>query len=196
MVYNYTKPRGPVAAMYSSPGPCYGLPSLIGQQKHDPRSVHSKGPAYPFGVRHTGGRNDCSPGPCYLPDRKIFRDGKDGTPQYTLHDRTKAVASFKTPGPGTYKPESAGPTSKHMPPAYSFGTRHLHRTTDNTPGGQIIHDRTLPLYITTIIVFAIAKLYNLSWRFFFTYVCFNIIFIYFYLFVFTKTFIKSCLQQN
>ena len=50
--YNYTKPRGPVAAMYSSPGPCYALPGLVGQPNHDPRSVHNKGPSYPFGIRH------------------------------------------------------------------------------------------------------------------------------------------------
>jgi hypothetical protein len=65
MVYNYTKPRGPIAAMYSSPGPCYGLPGLVGQKTHDPRSLHNKGPAYPFGVRHGKFKDDCSPGPCY-----------------------------------------------------------------------------------------------------------------------------------
>ena len=31
MVYEYTKPRMPIAAMYASPGPCYGLPSLVGR---------------------------------------------------------------------------------------------------------------------------------------------------------------------
>lgn len=42
-MYDYTRPRGPIAAMYSSPGPCYGLPGLVGQREHDPRSVHFKG---------------------------------------------------------------------------------------------------------------------------------------------------------
>ena len=42
-MYEYTKPRKPIAAMYNSPGPCvYGLPTLVGREKHDPRSVHSK----------------------------------------------------------------------------------------------------------------------------------------------------------
>ena len=50
--YNYTKPRGPVAAMYGSPGPCYALPGLVGQPNHDPRSVHNMAPSYPFGIRH------------------------------------------------------------------------------------------------------------------------------------------------
>lgn len=134
MVYNYTKPRGPIAAMYSSPGPCYGLPTLVGQPGHDPRSVHQKGPAYPFGVRHGKWADSCSPGPCYLPDRKIYRTGRDGTPHYSLYSRSREHTGFKTPGPGAYAPESSGPTSKRMPPAYSFGARHRSRSSDDTPG--------------------------------------------------------------
>ena len=71
--YNYTRPRQPIAAMFSSPGPCYGLPSLVGQQNHDIRSVHQKYPAWNFGIRHGKFRDDCSPGPCYFPDSKIYR---------------------------------------------------------------------------------------------------------------------------
>ena len=95
MVYNYTKPRGPVAAMYSSPGPCYALPGLVGQIGHDPRSVHFKGPAYAFGIRHGKFSDDCSPGPCYFPDAKIYRDGRDGTPHYSLYGRHQELTSFK-----------------------------------------------------------------------------------------------------
>lgn len=134
MVYNYTKPRGPIAAMYSSPGPCYGLPSLVGQPNHDPRSSHARGPAYAFGVRHGALSDDCSPGPRYLPDSKIYRNGKDGTPHYSLYSRPKDLQGAENPGPGAYAPEAAGPNGKRMPPAYSFGTRHPNRSTDNTPG--------------------------------------------------------------
>ena len=74
MVYKYTRPRGRIAAMDSSPGPCYALPSLMGQSHHDPRSAHTRGPAFAFGTRHrheeAGG---ASPGPCYLPDTKMYR---------------------------------------------------------------------------------------------------------------------------
>ena len=62
MVYKYTKPRGPLAATYSSPGPCYGLPGLVGQQHHDPRSLYCRGPAFVFGTRHSGLTADSSPG--------------------------------------------------------------------------------------------------------------------------------------
>lgn len=133
MVYNYTKPRGPIAAMYSSPGPAYKLPGLVGQPEHDPRSTHQREPAYPFGVRHGKFADDCSPGPCYYPDAKIFRDGKDGTPHYSLYARQKDLTAFKTPGPGAYKPETAGPTAHFHHPQYSFGTRHRNRRTDNVP---------------------------------------------------------------
>lgn len=134
MVYNYTKPRGPIAAMYSSPGPCYGLPGLVGQKSHDPRSLHNKGPAYPFGIRHGKFRDDCSPGPCYLLNPKVYKDGTDGTPHYSLYGRQRDSTQFKVPGPGAYSPEKVGPTAHYRHPAYSFGIRHKNRRTDNTPG--------------------------------------------------------------
>ncbi|KAL3884126.1 hypothetical protein ACJMK2_030348 [Sinanodonta woodiana] len=136
MVYNYTKPRGPIAAMYSSPGPCYALPGLVGQKTHDPRSVHTKQPAFPFGIRHGKFADDCSPGPRYLPDSKILRDGKDGTPHYSLYSRPKDGTQFKTPGPGSYSPEHSGPTAQFRHPQYSFGIRHRNRRTDNTPAAN------------------------------------------------------------
>ncbi|XP_059141490.1 outer dense fiber protein 3-like [Physella acuta] len=129
-----TRPRGPIAAMYNSPGPCYGLPTLVGQPGHDFRSVHPKKPAWVFGIRHGKFQDDCSPGPCYLPKEKYYRDGPDGTPHYSLHDRHKDLTSFKTPGPGAYKPESAGPNAFKSAPKYSFGLRNRNRKCDNTPG--------------------------------------------------------------
>lgn len=133
-VYKYTRPRAPIAAMYSSPGPCYDLPRLVGQRSHDPRSVHYKGPAWAFGIRHGKFRDDCSPGPCYLPGSKMYRDGKDGTPHYSLYGRNRDLNPFSVPGPGAYSPEATGPSGKGMPPAYSFGLRHKARRTDQTPG--------------------------------------------------------------
>jgi len=135
MVYKYTKPRGSIAAMYSSPGPCYGLPGLVGQQYHDPRSSYYRGPAYPFGVRHTGLTCDSSPGPCYLLDPKTYRDGRDRSPHYSLSARHRDQRIFQTPGPGAYRPEASAPTTRQpSPPAYSFGTRHLSHSADSTPG--------------------------------------------------------------
>lgn len=129
-----TRPRMPIAAMYNSPGPCYALPPLVGQPNHDSRSEHTKKPAWIFGIKHGRMSDDCSPGPCYLPTQKCYRDGLDGTPHYSLFDKAKDIAQFNTPGPGAYVPESSGPTTKFQAPKFSFGTRHRHRRTDNTPG--------------------------------------------------------------
>ena len=107
MVYNYTKPRGPIAAMYSSPGPCYGLPGLVGQKSHDPRSVHNKGAAYPFGVRHGKFRDDCSPGPCYYPKDPAITP----TPRCT---GTETTAPPTTPFTAAKRME---PCSKCLAPA-------------------------------------------------------------------------------
>lgn len=131
--YKYTRPRAPIAAMFSSPGPCYGLPGLVGQQNHDSRSVHRKYPGWHFGIRHGKFRDDCSPGPCYFPDSKIYRDGKDGTPHYSLYSRSADLNRFSAPGPGAYSPEATGPSGKKNNPAYSFGIRHRNRKTDQTP---------------------------------------------------------------
>lgn len=144
MVYQYTKPRGPIAAMYSSPGPCYALPGLVGQNTHDPRSEHNKGPAYPFGIRHGKFKDDCSPGPCYNPNPKFTREGPDGTPHYSLYARQKDVQQFQTPGPGAYSPESSGPTASYRHPTFQFGIRHRNRRTDNTPAPN---NYTLPFMI-------------------------------------------------
>lgn len=133
MVYQYTKARGPIAAMYSSPGPCYALPGLVGQSTHDPRSIHAKGPAFPFGVRHGKFADDCSPGPCYLPNPKIYRNGVDGTPVYSVSGRQKEGTMFNTPGPGQYSPEKIGPSGKIQAPSYSFGTRLRPHSSEGTP---------------------------------------------------------------
>ena len=133
MVYNYTRPRRPVAAMFSGPGPAYGLPGLMGKRHHDPRSVHTVGPAYPFGVKHGRWKDDCSPGPAYHPGSKTYRDGRDGTPAYSLSDRPKTAPANNFPGPAAYSPEKTGEQGYYRVPAYSFGGRNKHRKTDATP---------------------------------------------------------------
>ncbi|KAL8606765.1 hypothetical protein ACOMHN_049594 [Nucella lapillus] len=136
MVYNYTIPRAPIAAMYSSPGPCYGLPTLVGQiaHPHDPRSVHFKNPAYTFGLKPPLKSNDFSPGPKYLPNRKMYRDGMDGTPHYSMTAKRAMMPPFNTPGPGSYRPEKNFPCSTQpTAPVYSMGDRTRLRSLDKTP---------------------------------------------------------------
>ncbi|XP_076466191.1 ciliary microtubule associated protein 1A-like [Babylonia areolata] len=136
MVYNYTIPRRPIAAMYTSPGPCYGLPTLVGQisYPHDPRSVHFKNPAYTFGLKAHLPTGECSPGPKYMPYQKVYRDGMDGTPHYSITFKRAPLKPFNPPGPGTYRPEKNFPCSTQpTAPIYSMADRTRLRALDKTP---------------------------------------------------------------
>lgn len=122
--------------MYGTPGPApYGLPGLIGQKEHDPRSVHNKAPAYSFGLKSGKFKDECSPGPAYYPNPRITREGKDGTPAYSLYSRHADKNNFNTPGPGKYKPEEKKvmESSFYRQPSYTFGIRHHSRGTDANP---------------------------------------------------------------
>ena len=136
MVYSYTRPRGPIAAMYSSPGPaCYTLPGLVGHQGHDPRSTQARRAAWCFGVRHKSlDAVERSPGPVYYPDVRTTRFGKEGEPHYSLYGRPRNLKMYSFPPPGTYSPETAGPVVSPRAPSYSFGMRTKHRTAGQNPG--------------------------------------------------------------
>ncbi|XP_064634345.1 ciliary microtubule associated protein 1A-like isoform X2 [Lineus longissimus] len=132
-----TTPRGPCAAIGSNPGPgAYGLPTLVGQPKHDPRSTKNRNPAFPFGTRHGKLVDECGPGPAHYPDAKITRYGADGTPHYTLKDRTALARPANNPGPGSYSPEKAGQQAHFHAPQFSFGARNKNRGQDKTPAAN------------------------------------------------------------
>lgn len=135
MVYQYTLPRGPVMASFRGPGPCYGLPGLTGQVGHDARSTHNRAPGYYMGLRLRSSQKSASPGPVYLPQHKIYRDGKDGTPHISLGDRRPMTAGLAVPGPGAYSPERTRGSSAHLQaPSYSFRKRTALARRDKTPG--------------------------------------------------------------
>ncbi|CDQ89464.1 unnamed protein product [Oncorhynchus mykiss] len=126
------KPRGPIAALYSSPGPKYALPGATGLNYHDPRKL--KAPAFSFGTRHRQFSSDCSPGPGYLVPSNITRIGRDGTPAYSLYSRPNDPQLFQTPGPGRYSPERSGKSAYYSAPAYSLSARSKGFRNDQTPG--------------------------------------------------------------
>lgn len=118
------KPRGPIAALYGSPGPKYALPALIGTKtelflkpetfircdkrpfvffckgisQHDPTKF--KAPVFSFGARHKEANTNCSPGPRYLIPSNITRKGRNGAPAFSIHGRPKQLQLFRVPGPG------------------------------------------------------------------------------------------------
>ncbi|GAB0175387.1 outer dense fiber protein 3B [Grus japonensis] len=123
------RPRGPIAALYGSPGPKYGLPTNVGYRLHDPS--RGRAPAYSFGVR-TGGRQDeRSPGPAYLLPPGTTAKGQDGTPAFSIYGRPRDLPPIHTPGPGpaAYRlPPMLGPrvVSKSSAPNYSIpGRSHV-----------------------------------------------------------------------
>jgi len=138
MSYSYTKPRGPIAAMFNSPGPCYALPGLIGHRGHDPRSVHERGPAFPLAGRHLEPDIRAgTPGPAeYLPDSKMLRTGRDFGPKFSFGGKGDRYSyQSTTPGPGAYAPENAGSvTRRSTTPSFSFGTKCRLKTRDEFPG--------------------------------------------------------------
>ncbi|XP_072551595.1 ciliary microtubule associated protein 1B [Salminus brasiliensis] len=126
------KPRGPIAALYGSPGPKYALPGVTGMNFHDPRK--RKAPGFSFGTRHRQFSPSCSPGPGHLVPSNITRVGRDGTPAYSLYSRPKDPQLFQTPGPGRYSPERAGMITYYSSPAYSLSGRSKGFRRDQSPG--------------------------------------------------------------
>ncbi|KAM9854748.1 ciliary microtubule associated protein 1B [Aulostomus maculatus] len=126
------KPRGPIAAIYGSPGPKYAPPALIGSIIHD--STKNQAPRFSFGKRHNKVRSDFSPGPKYLVPSNITRTGRNGTPAFSLHYRTKEPRPFQTPGPGHYRPEHSGRSVTRSAPAYSLFGRTKQCNKKHSPG--------------------------------------------------------------
>lgn len=127
------KPRGPIAALYGSPGPKYALPGLTGDDwitaqylcsttntiinnwsitdlvcqginKHD--MTRNKAPAFSLGTLHAQISAASSPGPKYLIPSNITRRGRDGTPAFSLHSRPKELSLLQIPGPGQWTPHT------------------------------------------------------------------------------------------
>ncbi|KAM6326960.1 ciliary microtubule associated protein 1A-like [Alca torda] len=126
------RPRGPIAALYSSPGPKYGLPTNVGYRLHDPS--RSRAPAYSFGVRAGGRQQERSPGPAYLLPPGTTARGPAGTPAFSLHGRPRDLPPHRTPGPGRYSPERAAPLTFPRAPACSLRSRTGHSVGQQTPG--------------------------------------------------------------
>ncbi|XP_010888775.3 outer dense fiber protein 3-B-like isoform X2 [Esox lucius] len=131
-VWRPHKPRGPIAAHYSGPGPKYALPGATGLNCHDPTKPN--GPAFSFGTRHRQVTSDSSPGPKYLVPPNITRIGRDGTPSYSICSRPKDPYLFQSPGPGHYSPEKSGKSAYYSAPAYSISARSKGFCNDQTPG--------------------------------------------------------------
>ncbi|KAM6937882.1 ciliary microtubule associated protein 1B [Xenentodon cancila] len=126
------RPKGPIAALYGSPGPKYALPGLTGNFEHDPTKW--KAPMFSFGGRHEEPNSNCSPGPRYLIPSNINRLGYCCTPAFSLHSRPKQPQLVQVPGPGQYSPEHSGKLTFRSAPAYSLTGRRKYGSNNNIPG--------------------------------------------------------------
>ncbi|KAM8778814.1 ciliary microtubule associated protein 1B [Rhynchonycteris naso] len=128
------RPRGPIAALYSGPGPKYKLPPNTGYHLHDPS--RPRAPAFTFGLRLPMQQTSCGPGPGYIvvPARMTMR-GRDCTPAYSIYGRPRQAAPSLTPGPGRYFPERAGNATFPSAPRHTIASRNwgIH-TKQQTPG--------------------------------------------------------------
>ncbi|KAM6301739.1 ciliary microtubule associated protein 1A-like [Podargus strigoides] len=126
------RPRGPIAALYKSPGPKYGLPSNVGYNLHDPS--RNRAPAYSLGPRRDVQEKQRSPGPRYLLPPGTTVKGKAGTPAFSIYGRPYDMTPFRTPGPGYYSPEKAERVTFPSAPACSLRSRTRHYAGQQTPG--------------------------------------------------------------
>ncbi|XP_023558306.1 outer dense fiber protein 3B isoform X1 [Octodon degus] len=125
------RPRGPIAALYSGPGPKYKLPPNTGYLLHDPS--RPRAPAFTFGLRLPAGQTTCGPGPGYLVPPRMTARGTDGCPAYSIQGRLRPSAPFCTPGPGRYFPERSGNATYPSAPRHTiaprnWGVRGWHQT--------------------------------------------------------------------
>ncbi|KAM9026230.1 ciliary microtubule associated protein 1B isoform 1-T1 [Ara ararauna] len=131
------RPRGPIAALYTSPGPKYGLPTSVGFLAHDPS--RDRAPAFSFGLRAEARPRERSPGPVYRVPPGSTARGRAGAPACSIYSRPRDPAPFNTPGPGRYSPERAGRVAFPTAPACSLRSRTQHGAVQQTPGPAAYH---------------------------------------------------------
>ncbi|XP_014716518.1 ciliary microtubule associated protein 1A isoform X1 [Equus asinus] len=125
------RPRGPIMALYSSPGPKYLIPPTTGFVKHTPTKLRA--PAYSFRGAPMLLAENCSPGPRYSVNPKILRTGKDLGPAYSILGRYRTKTTL-TPGPGDYFPEKSTKYVFDSAPSHSISARTKTFRVDSTPG--------------------------------------------------------------
>lgn len=134
-MYNYTKPRVPIAAMYVGPGPTYGMRGLFGYDDHDTQSIFRRAPRYTFGIKHKDWTEYVGPGPCYFPDPKQHPRALRSAERWTMMGRGNEGTMFVTPGPGAYMSEVADMKNCwQRAPKYTFGLRNTNLHAEVTPG--------------------------------------------------------------
>ncbi|XP_028592391.2 ciliary microtubule associated protein 1A [Podarcis muralis] len=124
------RPRGPVMAQYSSPGPKYNIPGATGYISHIP--TKRKAPAYSMYGAKPPSSKDRVPGP-YDVQGYMTNRGRQSAPSYTMGGRFR-VKKEVTPGPASYSPEKSRKIIYQNAPAHSLSFRTRGYKVDATPG--------------------------------------------------------------
>ncbi|XP_069625815.1 ciliary microtubule associated protein 1A-like isoform X1 [Haliaeetus albicilla] len=125
------RPRGPIMAQFTSPGPKYSIPGTTGYLVHNP--TKTKAPAYTFQRAKAPGTDSCSPGPRYYVQPSITRNGKYVAPAQHMGGLPK-ITTEVTPGPSDYSTDKANQHLYKCAPVPSMAFRHKAIKTNETPG--------------------------------------------------------------
>uniref|UniRef100_A0A8V5G845 Uncharacterized protein n=1 Tax=Melopsittacus undulatus TaxID=13146 RepID=A0A8V5G845_MELUD len=127
------RPRAPIAALYTSPGPKYGLPSSVGRYSVEraARIVFPTAPACSLSprTRHEAVQHTPGPSAYHLPPMLgPHLVSKTSAPSYSMTGRS-TVGSFyedlcKNPGPGRYRTVDTD-VYKHRAPRFSMVARNV-----------------------------------------------------------------------
>ncbi|XP_058461312.1 outer dense fiber protein 3 [Malaya genurostris] len=116
----------------------YGLPPMIGFDKHDTR--RERKPMYTMRIRPTTRFDTLGPGPAIYDPGKMTKTGPPNTPKYSIGKRFKSFSNDITPGPGAHKNDTAPLMKEKRPPVYSFGKRLSPLPNDLVPGPKYSYD--------------------------------------------------------
>ncbi|XP_074023192.1 ciliary microtubule associated protein 1A-like [Numenius arquata] len=124
------RPRGPVLAQFTSPGPKYGILGTTGHLAHNP--TKTKAPAYSIPLAKLPPVTSCSPGPRYFVPPEITRNGKYVSPAQHICGLPRIKTEI-TPGPSDYATEKANRQIFKRPPEQPMAFRHK-EAQSQTPG--------------------------------------------------------------
>ncbi|KAM6410662.1 ciliary microtubule associated protein 1A-like [Pluvialis apricaria] len=125
------RPRGPIMAQFTSPGPKYSIPGTTGYLAHNP--TKARAPAYTFQGAKPPLADTCSPGPCYYVQPSVTRNGKHMAPAHHICGLPK-IKTEVTPGPSDYSVDKANKHHYKCAPEQSMAFRHKAIKTNQTPG--------------------------------------------------------------
>ncbi|XP_066496495.1 ciliary microtubule associated protein 1A [Tiliqua scincoides] len=152
------RPRGPVMAQFTSPGPKYYVQGATGYVSHIP--TKRKAPAYTMHGSRPPPNKDCIPGP-YEVLSSLSHRGRKSAPAYTMAGRPRVRVEI-TPGPASYSPEKSNKVVYKRSPMHSMSFRTTGAKVDTTPAPNLyaIPEVLGPHTVAT----SASPCYSMAWK--------------------------------